>query len=60
MIDKQECLSDMDVKGMSPKDWEVDARMGISQKDVTQEALAIMELDRMTKLRAASAALSFV
>ena len=33
--------------------------MGISQKDVKQGASTIKELDRVTKLRAASAALSF-
>jgi len=33
-------------------------RLGISQKDVTQGASTITDLDRETKIRAASAALS--
>ena len=58
MTDKQDRLSDKDVKGIYPKDWEVDAQMGISQRDLPQGASTITDLDRVTKLRAASAALS--
>ena len=39
---------------MHPKDWEV----GISQREISQEASTITDLDRVAKLRAASAALS--